>query len=326
MHALRDMVRGEMGRAGVSEPVRWYWTPMALRWSDDLPAAAIVYDCMDELSAFRGAPPQLVSAELDLLRRADLVFTGGTQLFRSKRGRHHAVHRFASSVDHAHFAQARRATTVPADQASIPTPRLGWFGVIDERFDGPLVEAVAAMRPDWQLVLVGPTAKVDPAELPSALNIHYLGPKDYRDLPTYLAGWDVGIMPFALNEATRFISPTKTPEYLAAGLPVVSTPIADVVEPYGTHGLVEIADDAPSFVEAVERALATDRTDLRERADGFLANDTWDATWRAMDRLIHEAVAARAIRIPAALVAAVQPIDRVPAAVAAGAAPSAQEL
>jgi UDP-galactopyranose mutase len=327
MHALQDMVRGEMRRAGVTDPVRWYWTPMQLRWSDDLPAAAIVYDCMDELSAFRGAPPELVAAELDLLRRADLVFTGGTQLFRSKRGRHHAVHRFPSSVDHAHFAQARSMRVEPADQASIPAPRLGWFGVIDERFDGGLVAAVAAMRPDWQLVLVGPTAKVDPAELPSAPNIHYLGPKDYRELPAYLARWDVGIMPFAMNDATRFISPTKTPEYLAAGLPVVSTPIADVVEPYGTQGLVGIAGDAPSFIEAVERALVTDRRDLMDRADRFLANDTWDATWQAMDRLIREAVAARVIRIPTAPGRPVPPLDRVPAVVAAaGGAPAVQEV
>jgi UDP-galactopyranose mutase len=304
-----------MRREGLRDAVSWYWTPMALRWSGELPATAIVYDCMDELSAFRGAPPELVAAEAELLRRADLVFTGGTQLFRSKRGRHRAVHRFPSSVDHAHFAQARSIQAGPQDQASIPHPRLGWFGVIDERFDGSLLAAVAASRPDWQLVLVGPIVKVDPAELPTAPNIHYLGPRDYQELPGYLAGWDVGIMPFAMNEATRFISPTKTPEYLVAGLPVVSTPVADVVEPYGTQGLVEIAGDPAAFVEAVERALVADRRELTERADRFLALDTWDATWRAMDDLITSAVASRTASTsdPVAM-----SIDRLPAPMAAG--------
>ena len=317
--ALRDMIHQAVGSEGLERPVRWYWTPMALQWSDGLPAAAVVYDCMDELSAFRGAPPELVAAETSLLQRADLVFTGGTQLYRAKRGRHRSVHRFPSSVDRAHFAQARDIRTEPADQREIPDPRLGWFGVIDERFDGRLVAEVAALRPDWQLVLIGPTVKIDPSELPTGPNIHYLGPKDYQELPAYLAHWDVGIMPFAINEATRFISPTKTPEYLAAGLPVVSTPVTDVVEPYGTQRLVEIAEDGPSFVEAVGRALVADREDLIARADRFLALESWDATWHAMDRLITGAIAARTARTPTVAVGRLRPADRVPVPVAAGA-------
>jgi len=248
---------------------------------------------MDELSAFLGAPPELVDEEKHLLRAAALVFTGGTQLYESKRRRHPAVYRFPSSVDKTHFARARSFTSDPADQASIGTPRLGWFGVIDERLDRDLVAAVAAARPDWQLVLIGPVVKIDPDLLPTGPNIHYLGPKPYDSLPDYLTGWDVGIMPFARNDSTRFISPTKTPEYLAAGLPVVSTPIADVIDPYGRLSLVGIAGEPAAFVAAVGRALRTDLKGHRLRADSFLSGMSWDSTWAAMDQLITAAVAER---------------------------------
>ena len=166
------------------------------------------------------------------------------------------MHGFPSSIDFDHFAQARRAgDPEPADQAAIPHPRLGFFGVIDERMDIDLVAGVADLRPDWHFVMIGPVVKIDPATLPRRANIHWLGGKSYEDLPRYLAGWDVGFMPFALNESTRFISPTKTPEFLAAGVPVVSTPITDVVRPYGEKGLVEIAE-TPLEVGAQGRGAA----------------------------------------------------------------------
>ena len=183
-----------------------------------------------------------------MLARADLVFTGGQSLYEAKRGQHPRVFAFPSSVDAAHFARARRATDDPADQAAIPHPRLGFFGVIDERMDLDLLAAIADARPDWHLVIIGPVVKVDPASYRERANIHYLGKKDYQELPGYLAGWDVALLPFAINESTRFISPTKTPEYLAAGKPVVSTPIRDVVRPYGMRGLVHIAATADDFV------------------------------------------------------------------------------
>jgi UDP-galactopyranose mutase len=269
---------------------------MALGVTHELTADTVVYDCMDELSAFAGAPPELRQRELELFRRADVVFTGGQTLYEAKRSQHHNVHAFPSSVDVAHFAQARSLTADPPDQARIPHPRIGFFGVIDERMDYRLLRGVAEARPDWQIVLIGPTAKVDPSSLPRASNIHYLGPKSYADLPSYIAGWDVATLPFARNEATRFISPTKTPEYLAAGKPVVSTSIRDVVRPYGVRGLARIADDTPSFVEAIEAALAEDGAETRHLADAFLSHLSWDETWVRMKRSIQAAAADRRVR------------------------------
>jgi UDP-galactopyranose mutase len=194
-------------------------------------------------------------------------------------------------VDVAHFNRARMAQRDPHDQAVIPHPRLGYFGVIDERMDLDLLTGVAAARPDWQLVMVGPVVKIDPAALPRAANIHYLGSKTYEQLPSYIAGWDVALLPFARNDATRFISPTKTPEYLAAGKPVVSTSIRDVVRPYGIRGMARIADTTPEFVAAVQGALESNPAERIREIDAFLARTSWDATWSRMYHLITAAVA-----------------------------------
>ncbi len=271
----------------------WYYTPMGLRIADHLKAATVVYDCMDELSAFAGAPADLKASEAELFRRADIVFTGGHSLYEAKRRRHPRVFAFPSSVDVAHFGRARRFSRDPSDQADISHPRLGFFGVIDERMDYELVAGVAAARPDWQLILIGPTAKVDPATLPTARNIHYLGPKSYAELPDYIAGWDVALLPFARTEATRFISPTKTPEYLAAGKPVVSTSIRDVVHPYGEQGLVHIADTVDAFVEASSACLAGDPIARLPAVDAFLSSLSWDSTWRQMRRAIAKGMKSR---------------------------------
>jgi len=247
------LLRNLLEEREIVDPVLWYYTPMALHWTEGIRASAVVYDCMDELSAFRSAPPALVALEQALLERADLVFTGGRSLFEAKRHRSSAVHCFPSSVDRAHFGQARVPQPDPADQAGIPHPRIGYFGVIDERVDLELVGEVARRRPDWQVVLVGPIAKINPADIPALPNVHHLGRKDYADLPAYLAGWEVALMPFAHNSATRRISPTKTLEYLAAGLPVVSTSVPDVVADY-SH-VVRIADDPDAFASACTDAL-----------------------------------------------------------------------
>lgn len=286
---LDELLRQE----GIDDFLLWYYTPMALGFSEHLDARAIVYDCMDELSAFAGAPAELRDRELSLLARADLVFTGGRSLYEAKRDRHPRVHCFPSSVDVAHFQSARGISSEPADQASLPRPRIGYAGVIDERMDLPLLAAVAAARPEWQLVMLGPVVKIDPASLPRLPNIHYLGMKSYDELPKYLAGWDVAMLPFARNESTRFISPTKTPEYLAAGRPVVSTSIRDVVRPYGINRLVHIADTPDEFVEAIEAALATDVDHHCARADSFLATNSWDRTVAEMRALIQQAMASR---------------------------------
>jgi UDP-galactopyranose mutase len=243
---------------------------------------------MDELSAFKNAPPMLRALEADLMQRADLVFTGGRSLYEAKRHQHHNIHPFPSSVDVEHFRSARAMTSEPPDQETIPHPRLGFFGVIDERMDLPLLTGVADARPDWQLVMLGPVVKIDAAMLPARANIHYLGGRSYRDLPQYIAGWDVALLPFARNDATRFISPTKTPEYMAAGKPVVSTSIADVVRPYGERGLVRIADDAASFVAACEMALHEDGATRVRAFDRYLKRLSWDVTWGRMLALVNE--------------------------------------
>lgn len=284
------MVDRLVRQSGLDDPVLWYYTPMALPWTDHLRRSATVFDCMDNLAGFKGAPAGLVSMETELLRRADLVLTGGAQLYAAKRTAHHNVHCFPSSVDVAHFATARSTSSEPADQATIAHPRLGYCGVIDERMDLDLVAAAAASHPEWQFVMLGPVVKIDPETLPRAKNLHYLGLKTYEELPAYLAGWDVATMPFAHNEATRYISPTKTPEYLAAGLPVASTSIHDVVEPYGRLGLVEIGDGPAAFVAAAERALATDLPTHIARSDLLLAKMSWDRTWAAIDTLLMAAV------------------------------------
>lgn len=266
--------------------VLWFYTPMALPFARHLDAATIVYDCMDELSMFRSAPPRLLPLEQQLLDRADLVFTGGRSLYAAKRDRHPSVHLFPSSVDVAHFAPARLGLSEPADQSNIGYPRLGYFGVIDERLDQSLIDGIAKLRPDWQIIMLGPTAKVDPADLPRRPNLHWLGGRPYDTLTNYLSGWDVGLMPFALNEATRFISPTKTPEFLAAGVPVISTAVQDVVHDYGEIGLVDIAADAAGFVAAAERVMARPRTSWLAQVDKHLATMSWDQTWAAMHALI----------------------------------------
>lgn len=266
----------------IDPPTLWYYTPMALPFSRHLRADLLVYDNMDQLSAFRGAPPRLVDLERELFKRADVVFCGGQRLYEAKRKRHHNVHAFPSSIDVAHFAGARREEVHLPDQEAIPHPRLGFFGVIDERMDVDLVGRLAELRPDWHFVLIGPVVKIDPVDLPRRANIHWLGGKSYPELPAYLSGWDVGIMPFAINEATRYISPTKTPEFLAAGLPVVSTPIADVIRPYGHAGLVEIAATAEAFVAHAEALLERPREAWLRKVDRHLSQTSWDLTWTGM--------------------------------------------
>ena len=280
----------------VLAPVLWYYTPMALTFSRDWAAAAVVYDCMDELSAFDGAPTDLPAFERELLAVADVVFTGGRSLYEAKRALHPRVFPFPSSVDVAHFRRARRVASEPADQEGIPRPRIGFFGVIDERLDVDLLAGMADYRPDWQLVMLGPVVKIDPGRLPRHANIHYLGAKTYAQLPDYVGSWDVAMLPFARNAATRYISPTKTPEYLAAGRPVVSTSILDVVHTYQPSGLVRIADDPVTFVAAVESALREDADRRLQAADRLLDTMSWDRTWEDMCDRLQDGLVARAAR------------------------------
>ena len=279
---------------GIHQYVFWYYTPMALNKSRHFRPVLTVYDCMDELAAFKFAPPELRQREQELFGRADLMFTGGMTIYESKREQHSDVHPFPSSIDKAHFGQARGPMVEPADQAGIAHPRVGFFGVVDERLDIELLAQLAADHPEWQFVIIGPVVKIDPASLPRLANIHYLGGKNYQELPAYLKGWDVATLLFADNESTKFISPTKTPEYLAAGNPVVSTPIRDVVRPYGDLGLVQIATDAEAFGAAIGRAFTQrDDADWRRRTDEYLATISWDQTWQQMVALMQDRLAAK---------------------------------
>lgn len=291
--AQKQLLDAYIADRGLEDFIAWYYTPMALLFSDHLLPQLTVYDCMDELSAFQGAPPELIEQEQRLFERADVVFVGGSSLYASKRSQHENVHCFPSSIDREHFAAAREPQPDPPDQAGIPHPRIGFFGVLDERLDRDLLDQVAEQHPEWHFVLIGPVVKIAEADLPHRPNLHYLGKKDYAELPGYLANWSVAMIPFAQNASTRFISPTKTPEYLAAGKPVVSTPIRDVVRPYGQAGLVRIAADAASFSTAIAACLAGAAPAWLERVDDFIARGSWDKTFEAMWREIDRCTAKR---------------------------------
>ena len=244
-------------------PVGWFYSASFVGILDTLDFETIVYDCMDELSLFKGAPQKLIEQEEFLLSAADIVFTGGKSLYEAKKSKHYNIHCFPSSVEIDHFSN-KKSDIIPTDIKNIAKPIIGYYGVIDERFDIELLREAAIRKPEWSFVIIGPVIKIDPATLPVSPNIHYLGAKTYEELPVYLAGWDVALIPFLLNESTKYISPTKTPEYLASGVPVLSSAIVDVVTPYGLNNLVQIFDDADSFILAGEKELAKKNTERRK--------------------------------------------------------------
>lgn len=277
----------------VSKPILWFYSPQMFTFARHVDASAVVYDCMDELANFRFAPPGLKELEAELMARADLVLTGGSSLYQARKNQHDNIHLFPSGVELGHFRTVRGDIVPEAGMVALPGKKLGFYGVIDERIDLPLLAKLARSRPDWSIIMVGPLAKIGQHDLPQAPNLHFVGPRAYADLPSCLAAWDVALMPFAINEATRFISPTKTPEYLAAGLPVVSTPIVDVIATYGDVEAVYIADTAEAFVAACEKALATDMAPLLPEVDRKLASMSWDETHRRMNDLLDEAIERR---------------------------------
>lgn len=274
--------------------IAWYYTPMALKISSHLKPELVVYDCMDELSAFKFAPAELKIMEAELFSKAKVVFTGGQSLYEAKKYAHENIHPFPSSIDKTHFLNGRKNLEEPADQKSIPHLRFGFYGVIDERFNIQLIKEVAEKRPDWQLILIGPVVKINPDDLPRLINIHYLGCKNYSQLPQYLSGWDFAMIPFEKNESTKFISPTKTPEYLAAGKPVISTSITDVVCPYGDKKLVHIADSSDEFIKCAEIELAKTAKQSKQwlnQVDTFLEDVSWDYTTTQMLSKIQDCMA-----------------------------------
>ena len=283
----RDFLSGLLVNMNIHRYVLWYSTPMALPISDHLQPLIRIYDCMDELSGFKFAPQALKQLEEKLMSMADIVFTGGHSLYEAKKDQHHNIHPFPSSIDYNHFSKARCIIQDPVDQQDIPHPRFGFHGVIDERMNMGLLAEVANQRKDWHFVLIGPVAKINEEDLPRQSNIHYLGMKNYNELPSYLSGWDIAIMPFALNESTRYISPTKTPEYLAAGKPVISTPINDVIRHY--QQVVNFAATAEDFIQVAENDIENDGVWLHH-VDKLLKENSWDKTWNRMNELIEYAI------------------------------------
>ena len=297
-HALRltniidEFIKDEQ----IKKFISWYYSPMALLLTEHLKPLLTIYDCMDELSAFKFAPSELKQAEKKLLQQADVVFTGGHSLYAAKKHLHHNIYPFPSSIDKEHFVKARHTVDEPEDQKNIPHPRLGFYGVMDERFDIDLIKQVADAKPEWQFIFIGPVVKISKDDLPKNSNIHYIGSKNYQELPEYISGWDIALIPFAINESTRFISPTKTPEYLAAGKPVISSAIRDVVHPYGDENLVHIIHSAKEFIKAAEQELSnTSKKEWLKKSDVFLANNSWNATWHQMQEIINSALKSKHI-------------------------------
>jgi glycosyltransferase involved in cell wall biosynthesis len=281
--AQKNLLNIFMKNRNMADHAFWYYTPMALDFSRKYAPEITIFDCMDELSAFKFAPDELKALEKELLNKADVVFTGGHSLYEAKKNQHSNIHAFPSSIEREHFAKARQVTSNRAVQNNTAKPKLGFYGVIDERFDIDLIGQIADARPEWEINLIGPVVKLDPNMLPKNKNINYLGSKNYKELPDFLATWDIALIPFMINESTRYISPTKTPEYLAAGKPVISTPIKDVVNPYGKNKLVHIASDAKGFIEAIEKELSlADKRLWLKRVDTLLAQNSWDNTCNDM--------------------------------------------
>lgn len=290
-HTLKALIDSLKFAHEIQNYISWYYTPMALLYTEHLNPSLMIYDCMDELSAFKFAPTGLKEMEAKLFKSADIVFTGGYSLYQAKKHLHNNIHPFPSSIDKEHFRVARASTVDPIDQRDIPHPRFGFYGVIDERFHISLIKELSVLKPGWHFIFVGPVIKIDPATLPHGNNVHYTGGKSYEEIPQYLSGWDVAILPFELNESTRYISPTKTPEYLAGGKPIISTSITDVVSPYGDLGLVHIADTAEEFIKAGETILNDkNKKEWKKKVDQFLEGNSWNNTWHEMTVLIDQAL------------------------------------
>jgi glycosyltransferase involved in cell wall biosynthesis len=288
--SLSNLFDQFMDNFEIDDCLFWYYTPMALNYSGRHKPKLTVYDCMDELSGFKFAPPALVKLEKELMAKADVVFTGGYSLYEAKKQYHANIFPHPSSIDKKHFAGAKTSAEA-ADQKEIAGPKVGFYGVVDERFDLKLLGEMADARPELNFIIIGPVVKIDPETLPKNRNIHYLGQKSYQELPAYLAGWDVALIPFLLNESTKFISPTKTPEYLAAGIPVVSTAIKDVINPYGVKKLVHICNNCDDFVAAIDEELhKTDRTAWTQETAQFLKQISWDKTFETMNHQIKNAI------------------------------------
>ena len=277
-----EMLRRLLAEQASPAPDVWLYTPMAIDIALGLRPGRIAYDVMDDLTAFARPPAELVDRQRRALEEADVVYAGGRSLHRSvvAQGRPDC-HLFPSGVEAGHYARSRALRTPRTQRVA------GYVGVIDERLDLQLLADLAASLPEWTIRVVGPVFKIDPATLPVAPNLEYPGMAAYEQLPAVMAGFDVAIMPFALNDATRSISPTKTLEYLAAGLPVVSTRVPDVVADY--QGVVHIADDGAGFAAACAQVVEHRREDRDERLRPLQERHEWDDIATRMGELLERA-------------------------------------
>jgi glycosyltransferase involved in cell wall biosynthesis len=296
----RRLVRDFLGGPGAGQfesPVQWFYDPMAVSaFAGHLNEVLTVYDCMDELSKFRGAPPEILDRERDLLVQADVVFTGGRRLFEAKSQFHDNCHFFGCGVDESHFGQARsRETVIPSELAAVGKPILGYFGVVDERLDYDLLGQLADANPDWSVVMIGPVMKGDPQSLPQRSNLVWLGQRPYAELPAFVKAFDLCLMPFALNEATEFINPTKALEYMATGRPIVSTAVPDVVRNFGS--VVRIARSPEDFVRDCRAAVANPDQKGIQRGLEMVKENSWDAIVARMESHIEDALRRKGVRV-----------------------------
>jgi glycosyltransferase involved in cell wall biosynthesis len=278
------------GRGRFANAIQWFYDPMAApAFLGQLGEALTVYDCMDELSRFQGAPRGIIERERELLKRADVVFAGGWKLFEAKSRHNSNCHFYGCGVDEDHFGKARSAqTTVSVELASLPKPVLGYFGVVDERIDYGLLKRLAESNPGWSVVMVGPVAKVDEALLPRRPNLHWLGQRTYAELPSLCKGFDLCLMPFALNEATEYINPTKALEYMATGRQIISTAVPDVVRNFAS--VVKVAPDPERFVTLCERVLDEPDVAAIQRGLRMAREQTWDSIVDQLERHVEEAL------------------------------------
>ena len=293
---VQEVLAGPLGLR-YREPVQWFYDPMAVTaFAGHMDEQAIVFDCMDQLSQFRHAPKELIRRERELLAIADVVFGGGPKIASEKIKYNANTHSFGCGVDSAHFAKARsKRTRVPADIANLPGPVFGFFGVVDERMDYELIAKLADAQPDGSVVIIGPMTKIEPTTLPQRPNLHWLGARDYQQLPAYVRGFDVCLMPFAINEHTEFINPTKALEYMATGRPIVSTAIEDVVLQFAD--VVKIADSHEEFLAFCAAAPAAPDTVAIKRGLALAKRNSWEANVAAMTAHIEDVLAAK---VPAA--------------------------
>ena len=298
---VQSVLAGPLG-SNFEDPVQWFYDPMAVTaFAGHLDERALVYDCMDQLSQFKGAPPELVRRERELLAVADVVFAGGPKMWVDKREHNANCFSYGCGVDVNHFGRARQETTeIPADVRNFSGPVLGYFGVVDERIDYDLLAGLADHDPEWNVVIVGPTTKVDPAMFPKRPNLHWLGGRDYSQLPAYAKRFDVCLMPFAINEATEFINPTKALEYMATATPIVSTAIEDVVLQFSE--VVRVAATHKNFIADCAREASRPTKARIQRGLAMARRNTWDSIVTQLEQHVEEVIGAesRAVATTAA--------------------------